>query len=405
MRDQRFAFTFIFITVLIDMIGIGIIIPVLPALLMDVTGTTVLADVVKPGIMLIASYAIMQFLFAPAVGELSDRFGRRPVLLASMFGFGIDYLIMAFAPDLFWLFVGRVLAGLFGSSHSVASAYIADISTYENKAKNFGMIGAAFGLGFIIGPAIGGIFGDISPRTPFFIAAGLSGLNLLMGFFVLPESLPSAKRRSLEPAKMIPGRSLVEITRFKGLGALILAYFLAYLAGQTMPTVWSYFSIEQLSWSEKQIGLSLMAVGILASLVQGVLIGPTVKKFGRGKTVLFGFVFSAIGMTLYAFATETWMMYAFMIPYVLGNISGPTIQTVLSDSVNEKEQGKLQGSLTGLMSLTAILGPLVFGGAFDFFIGDSSPFYFPGAPFALGGLIYFAGLTTVYVALRRMKLI
>lgn len=405
MRSSGFSMTFIFLTVLIDMIGIGIIIPVLPALLMDVTSTEVLADVVRPGIFLIAAYAIMQFLFAPVVGELSDRFGRRPVLLMSMLGFGVDYLIMAYAPNLVWLFIGRILAGIFGSSHSVASAYIADISTPENKARNFGLIGAAFGLGFIIGPAIGGFFGEYSPRMPFYIAAGLSGLNLLIGLFLLPESLPKEKRRSLEARKMIPGRSLIELAGFKGLGMLIAAYFLSYLAGQTMPTVWSYFSIEQLGWSEKQIGLSLMAVGILVSVVQGVLIGPTVKRFGKGKTILFGYMSSAVGLALYAFATETWMMYAFMIPYVIGNIAGPTVQTVLSDGVDPKEQGKLQGSLTGLISITAILGPFVFGGAFDFFIGATAPFYFPGAPFAVGGLIYFVGLTCVFVALRKLQLL
>lgn len=404
MRQQRSALTFIFITILIDIIGIGIIIPVLPALLMDVMNTSVLEEVVRTGIVLTAAYAIMQFLFAPAIGELSDRFGRRPVLLGSMFGFGIDYLIMAFAPTLLWLFVGRIFAGLFGSSHSVATAYIADISTSENKAKNFGVIGAAFGLGFIIGPAIGGLFGEYSARLPFLIAAGMSTLNLLLGFFVLPESLAKEKRRKLEFSKMIPGRSLIEVGRFKLISALILAYFLAYLAGQAMPNIWSFFGIEQLNWSEKQIGYSLMAVGILSAIVQGVLISWIVKTFGKAKTIVMGFVFWTLGMALYSIADQTWMMYAFMLPYVLGNIASPTIQSVLSDSVDEKEQGKLQGALTGLMSITAIMGPFVFGGAFDYFIGSDAPIYFPGAPFAVAAVLLFIGMVIAYRAVKKMKL-
>ncbi len=403
MKKGNYALLFIFITVLIDIIGIGIMVPVIPDLLKDVTGMTEIKDIVRWGIYLTAAYAIMQFLFAPAMGELSDRFGRRPLLLGSLLGMGADYVIMAFAPTLGWLFFGRIFAGIFGSSHSVATAYIADISTKENKAKNFGLLGAAFGLGFVIGPGIGGIFGDQDPRLPFLIAAGLSTLNFFFGLFVLPESLTKERRRPIELKKMIPGRSLLEVVKFRTVLALIAAYFMAYLGGQVMPAIWSFFSKEVLVWKNSEIGYSLMAVGLLAALVQGMLVGPTVKRFGKKRTIVIGFTCWTVGMTLYAFTNSTWMMYAFMLPYILGGVATPTIQSILSDQVSEKEQGQLQGALTGLMSLTAIIGPLLFGMTFDFFIGDHKPFYFPGAPFAVGAVILFFGLVMANAALGKMN--
>lgn len=359
-------------------------------------------DIVRWGIYLTAAFAVMQFLFAPALGEVSDRFGRKPVLLLSMLGMGLDYIVMAIAPTLFWLFVGRILSGFFGSSHSVAQAYIADISTAEDKARNYGLIGAAFGLGFVIGPAIGGIFGDSDPRLPFMIAAGLSILNFLFGLFVLPESLPKEKRRKIETNKLFPGGSLKELAAFPALLPLIAAYFLAYLGGQVMPAIWSFFSKEVLEWKNSEIGYSLMAVGILAALVQGVLLGPFVKRFGKRNTVIFGFICWSLGMALYALTSASWMMYAFMLPYIMGGLAGPTVQSILSDSVPENEQGRLQGALTGLMSITAIAGPLLFGGVFDYFIGENAPAYFPGSPFALGAIIMIAGLIIVYPAINKL---
>ncbi|HAI41858.1 MAG TPA: tetracycline resistance MFS efflux pump, partial [Maribacter sp.] len=250
----------------------------------------------------------------------------------------------------------------------VASAYIADVSTKENKAKNFGLIGAAFGIGFIIGPGIGGFFGEIDIRLPFYIAAGLTFANFLFGYFFVPESLTMENRRQINYAKMIPGVSLFALRNYKGILLLISAFFLANLAGQALPSTWSYYGIERYDWNPRQIGLSLMVVGLLVAVVQGFLVGKLVTKFGKRKVIIYGFLLWTVGMFLFAFAHEPWMLYAFLIPYALGGIAGPTVQGVISNQVSEKEQGILQGSITGLVSITAILGQFIFAPVFYYFI-------------------------------------
>ncbi len=403
MKSKKTALLFIFITILVDVIGIGIILPIIPDLIMQLTGEGNHKAVIY-GMWLTTAFAGMQFLFSPVLGEISDQFGRRPILLLSLFGLSIDYLIHAWAPTLAWLFVGRFLAGITGASFTVASAYIADISTKENKAKNFGLIGAAFGLGFIIGPGIGGYFGDIDIRLPFYIAAGLTFLNFLFGWFVVPESLALENRRQVNVMKMIPGVSLISLRNYKGLLILIFAFFLANLAGQVLPATWSYYGIERYDWSPKEIGVSLMVVGVLVALVQGFLVGVFVQKFGKRKVVTFGFLLWTIGMFLFSLATEPWMLYAFLIPYALGGVAGPTVQGVISNQVSEKEQGNLQGSITGLVSVTAILGQLLFSPVFYFFIRPEGVIYFPGAPYALAAVLLLTAFLFAFTAMKRMQL-
>jgi DHA1 family tetracycline resistance protein-like MFS transporter len=402
MKSKKTALLFIFITILVDVIGIGIILPIIPDLIMKLTGEGNHMAIIY-GMWLTTAFAGMQFLFSPVLGEISDKFGRRPILLLALFGLSIDYMIHAWAPTITWLFLGRFLAGITGASFTVASAYIADVSTKENKAKNFGLIGAAFGVGFIIGPGIGGFFGEIDIRLPFYIAAGLTFANFLFGYFFVPESLAPENRREINFTKMIPGVSLVALRNYKGLLLLISAFFLANLAGQALPSTWSYYGIERYDWNPKQIGISLMVVGLLVAIVQGFLVGVLVKKFGKRKIIIYGFLLWTVGMFLFSFAKEPWMLYAFLIPYALGGIAGPTVQGVISNQVSEKEQGILQGSITGLVSITAILGQLIFSPVFYFFIRPEGTIYFPGAPYALAALFLLAAFMLAFTAIKRMN--
>jgi len=401
MKSNKTALLFIFITVLVDVIGIGIIIPIIPDLIMELTGEGTHMAVIY-GMWLTTAFAGMQFLFSPVMGEFSDQYGRRPILLIALLGLSIDYLIHAWAPTITWLFLGRFLAGITGASFTVASAYIADVSTKENKAKNFGLIGAAFGLGFIIGPGIGGFFGDIDIRLPFYIAAGLTFANFVFGWFFVPESLTPENRRPINVAKMIPGVSLVSLRNYEGVLLLILAFFLANLAGQALPSTWSYYGIERYDWSPMEIGVSLMVVGALVAIVQGFLVGVFVKRFGKRKAIIFGFLFWTIGMFLFALATEPWMLYAFLIPYAFGGIAGPTVQGVISNEVSEKEQGNLQGAITGLVSLTAIFGQLIFSPVFYYFIRPEGNIYFPGAPYVLAALLLLSAFVFALLAMKKM---
>ncbi|MFS4466299.1 TCR/Tet family MFS transporter [Maribacter sp. 2210JD10-5] len=403
MKSKKTALLFIFITILVDVIGIGIILPIIPDLIMELTGEGTAMAVIY-GMWLTTAFAGMQFLFSPVLGEISDKFGRKPILLLALLGLSIDYLIHAWAPTIMWLFVGRFLAGITGASFTVASAYIADISTKEEKAKNFGLIGAAFGLGFIIGPGIGGFFGEIDIRLPFYIAAGLTFANFLFGWFAVPESLVPENRREINLLKMIPGVSLVSLRNYKGVLLLIFAFFLANLAGQALPSTWSYYGIERYDWSPKEIGISLMVVGLLVAIVQGALVGKLVRALGKKTVVISGFILWTLGMFLFSVASEPWMLYAFLIPYALGGAAGPTIQGIISNQVSEKEQGNLQGAITGLVSVTAILGQLIFSPVFYFFIRPEGEIYFPGAPYTLAAGFLFISLLFAIMAMKKMNL-
>ncbi len=398
--NRKAAIGFIFITLLIDVTGLGLIIPVVPKLIEDLLHTTNISKVALFGGLLTFSYAIMQFLFAPVLGNLSDKYGRRPVLLFSLLGFGLDYLLLAFAPSIGWLFVGRIIAGITGASMTTASAYIADISTPETRAQNFGMIGAAFGLGFIVGPMIGGLLGEMGPRIPFLVAAGLALLNAAYGYFVLPESLDASNRRAFDWKRANPISSLKNLSRFPAVAGLIVSFFLIYVASHAVQSNWSYFNIEKFKWTPKMIGISLAVVGVLVSLVQGVLVRFVNPKIGNERSVYAGLGLYTIGLILFGMASQSWMMFAFLIPYCLGGISGPGLQAIISGSVPANEQGELQGSLTSIISITSIVGPLVMSNLFAFFTGPIAPFYFPGAPFMLAALLMLLSCFFAYKALR-----
>lgn len=401
--NRKAAIGFIFITLLIDVTGFGVIIPVMPKLIEQLLGINDISKVSQYGGWLTFAYAFMQFLFAPVLGNLSDKYGRRPVLLFSLFGFGIDYIFLAFAPSIMWLFVGRLIAGVTGASFTTASAYIADISTPENRAQNFGMIGAAFGLGFIIGPLIGGLLGELGPRVPFMVAAGLALTNWLYGYFVLPESLDQEHRRPFEWRRANPLGSLLQLRKYPAVGGLVGSFVLVYLGAQAVQTNWSYFNIEKFHWSPKMIGFSLGAVGLLVGLVQGGLVRVINPRIGNERSVYIGLGLYALGLLLFAFASQSWMMFVFLIPYCLGGIAGPALQSIISGHVPPSEQGELQGALTSLMSATSIVGPLIMTNLFAYFTRKNAPIYFPGSSFFLGFLFMLGSAIWAYVVLRAEK--
>ena len=398
--SRKAALSFIFITLLIDVTGLGLIIPVMPKLIESLTGVTI-SEASQWGGWLTFAYAIMQFLFAPVIGNLSDQYGRRPVLLLSLLGFGIDYLFLSFAPNMAWLFVGRIISGITGASFTTASAYIADISTPQNRTQNFGMIGAAFGLGFIIGPVLGGLLGSFGPRVPFLVAAGLSLLNALYGYFVLPESLAADKRRKFEWRRANPLGSLLHIRKYPGIGTLVGALILVYIAGHAVQSNWTFFTIAKFNWSEKVIGLSLGMFGVLIALVQGGLIRFVNPRLGNEKSVYTGLGLYTIGMLLFAFVSKDWLLFVFMIPYCLGGIAGPALQAIISGHVPPNEQGELQGALTSMMSATSIVGPLVMTNLFAYFTRPGAPVHFPGAPFMLGAVLMLGSTILAYTALKQ----
>ncbi|MEI2747591.1 MAG: TCR/Tet family MFS transporter [Ferruginibacter sp.] len=398
-RNGKAAIGFIFITLMIDVTGLGLIIPVLPKLIQELIHGNI-SDASKYGGFLTFTYAIMQFLFAPVLGGLSDRYGRRPVLLFSLFGFGLDYLFLSFAPSIGWLFFGRAVAGITGASFTTATAYIADISTPENRAQNFGMVGAAFGLGFIIGPVIGGLLGSFGPRVPFMVAAGLSFANWIYGYFVLPESLAKENRRKFQWKRANPLGSLKQLSKYPGLTGLIAAFFLVYLASHAVQSNWSFFTIEKFQWSEKMIGISLGVVGLLVALVQGGLIRVINPALGNEKSVYIGLLLYTSGLLLFAFASSSWMMFAFLIPYCMGGISGPALQSIISGNVPPDEQGELQGALTSLISLSSIAGPPMMTGLFAYYTKPGNKIHFSGAAFLLGGILM---LISAFIAYRSLR--
>ena len=404
-NPKKAAVGFIFITVLIDIIGFGIIIPVLPQLLqqlMHVTDRTDISAISKPAIFLTLIYGLMQFIFAPILGSLSDRYGRRPVLLFSLLGFGLDYIFLAFAPSIGWLFLGRMISGITGASITTASAYMADISNEKNRAQNFGMIGAAFGLGFIIGPMLGGLLGELGTRIPFLVAAGLALVNALYGYFVLPESLDMEHRRAFDLKRANPIGSLKNLNKYPAVFGLIIALLFIYVAAHSVQSNWSFANINKFGWTPKTIGISLAVVGVLISLVQGLLIRVVNPKLGNEKSVYIGIALYALGLTLFAFATQGWMMFLFLVPYCLGGISGPALQAIISLHVPKNEQGELQGSLTGLQSLTTIIGPPMMIGLASYFSikNDPNHIYFPGAAFLLGALFMLLSAIIAYWVLK-----
>jgi len=399
-NKKQAAIGFIFITMLIDITGWGIIIPVIPKLIAELINGDI-SEAAKFGGWLTFAYAITQFVCAPLIGNLSDQYGRRPIILISLFAFALDYLLLAFSPNIVWLFVGRIIAGLTGASITTASAYIADVSTPENRAKNFGMIGAAFGLGFIIGPVIGGLLGQFGSRVPFYAAAILCLLNFVYGYFILPESLSKENRRAFEWKRANPITAFVRLKKYPSLIGLIVAIFLLYVGSHAVHSNWSFFTMYRFGWDEKMVGISLGVVGLLVGLVQGGLIRWTSPRLGNTKSIYLGLSLYTFGMLLFAFATQSWMMFVFLIPYCLGGIAGPALQSEISGKVPSNEQGEIQGTLASLMSASAIIGPPMMTNTFYFFTHDNALFLFPGAPFILGGFLMFLSTIIAYFSMRK----
>lgn len=398
MSKRTPALGFIFITVLIDVIGIGIIIPVMPQLLEEL-GAGSAGEASMTGGILLSSYAIMQFFFAPILGGLSDKYGRRLIILISLFGLTIDYLFLALAPTIALLFVGRLIAGIGGASFTTASAYIADVSTPEKRAQNFGLLGAAFGLGFVLGPAIGGFLGDIGTRIPFFAAAGLTMLNWIYGFFILPESLSKENRREFSWKRANPVGSLRQLRSYPLMFGLITSIFIIYIATHSVNSNWSFFNEEVFDWSPKQIGLSLTYVGVLVSIVQAVFVKIFIKRFGVKKAIYTGLAFNALGLLLFSMVYQEWMIYAVTTIYVLGGIAGPSLQGIMSNMVPSNQQGELMGAITSLQNLANIIGPFIMTSIF-FYFTSKSDLYFPGAAFALGSVLI---LVSIVFATRTLR--
>ena len=402
MSQRKAAISFIFVTLLIDVIGWGIIIPVMPNLLKQMEHVDTGQAASMNGWLLFA-FSVTQFLFAPVIGNLSDRFGRRPIILMSLFGFGLDYIMLSWAPTIEWLYVGRIIAGITGASFTTAAAYIADISTNENRAQNFGMIGAAFGLGFILGPIIGGLLGSLGPRVPFLAAAGLCFLNWLWGYFILPESLSKDHRRPFEWRRANPIGSLLHLRKYPNLNYLIFSIVLVYLAAHAVQSNWSFYTIERFHWGEGMIGVSLAVVGFLVGGVQAGLTRYVNPRLGNARSIYIGLILYTIGMVLFGVATKGWMMLVFLVPYCLGGIAGPALQATITSQVDVKEQGELQGALTSLMSATSIIGPPMMTNLFAWAINPSSPIYLPGAPFFLGAILLGASAIIAFISFHKHK--
>jgi len=396
------ALVFIFITLLIDIMGMAIIIPVIPKLIEELIQGDVNAAS-RYGGWLLFTFALLQFMCAPILGGLSDRYGRRPVLLIALLGMGIDYLFQAWAPTITWLFVGRALAGVAGASFTTASAFIADVSTPEKRAQNFGLIGVAFGLGFIIGPVIGGLFASFGSRVPFIVSAGFAFANFIYGYFALPESLSIRNRRRFDWKRANPLGSLLQLRKYSVVSGLVFSFVFVYLGSYAVQSVWTYYTMYKFGWDEGTVGISLGVVGALVMFVQGFLIRKIIPKYGQARSVFVGLLLYAFGLALFAFATQGWMMFVFLIPYCLGGIAGPALQGIISGQVRTSEQGELQGGLASIMSVTSIVGPLMMNYLFSFFSGESAPLYFPGMPYLTGSIFMIIAALLAIPTLNHLK--
>ncbi len=396
MKSQRASLAVLFVTLVIYVFGIGVMLPVIPLLVKELSGGAVGKAATLYGA-LIALYALMQFVFGPAFGALSDRFGRRPILLISLFGLCIDYLLLAVAPNL-WVVAGaRIIGGIMGASVATATAYIADITPPEKRAANFGLIGAAFGLGFIAGPLTGGLLGEIWSRLPFYAAAGVSFVAFLFALFLLPESLDQAHRRPFRLREANPIGAFLVVLRYRSVLTLLVLFVIAQLAERMLEANWVLYTGYRFGWTAAQVGISLAVVGILVVITQGGLVRVVVPKIGERITINLGFTVAAICMVGLAFATQPWMIYVIVVPYVLGwGLTAPAVQSLVTRAVPANEQGILQGAISSAQTLTGIIGPPVSGTAFGYFISGNAPVHLPGIAFLMGALLFVVGLVVAW---------
>ncbi len=399
---SRNALIFIFITVLIDMASFGVIMPVLPDLIRELTGED-LAGASYYGGWLMLAFAVMQFLFSPIIGNLSDRFGRRPVLLLSLGGLAANLVLMALAPTLLWLFIGRIVSGIFGATMSTASAFIADVSPPEKRAANFGLIGAAFGVGFIVGPVIGGVLAHYGVRAPFYAAAGLAFLNLLYGVFVLPESLTPAKRRVFEWRRANPLGAFRHLSERPVVLSFAMVMLFFGIANPVYPSVWAFYTQERYGWDAFDVGVSLGLVGLVFGLSQAFFIRWAIPRFGEVRSAIAGLAVLTLAYIAYAFNSIGWLVYVVIVLSFPAGLIGPSLQGIMSNRTSETAQGELQGALASITAVGAVIGPVLFTSLFGVFSGDNAPIYFPGAPFLGAAVLCVMGMVWLRLAVKKMK--
>ncbi len=385
---------FVVTTILLDAMGFGIIIPVLPRLVMDL-GHGDLAEATRIGGWLAVCYAGMQFLCGPLMGNIGDRFGRRPVLLGAVGGLGIDFALLGFAPSLGWLFLGRLLAGFFGASHGPASAALADVTSPEDRARRFGFLSAAFGIGFVVGPALGGLLGDLSPRAPFLAAAALSGGNFLFGLCFFPETLTRERRRPFSLARANPLGALAALRTLEGVLPLAFVYFFWQLAMMVYPATWAFYTIARFGWAPSTIGASLAFTGVLMASIQMLLLGRIVARLGERNAVLLGMASAMAGLVGYAIAGRGWMVFALMLATALQSVAQPSLNAMMSRRVENDRQGELQGFNGSLAALAALLAPLLFNMPLAYFTSPQAPFRFAGAAFAVAAAMVLVALVAL----------
>ncbi|PLS21740.1 TCR/Tet family MFS transporter [Neptunicoccus cionae] len=388
---QNRAIHFILITVVIDAIGIGLIMPVMPSLLLDLGGST-LANAAIWGGILSTVFAAMQFLFGPLVGNLSDRFGRRKVLLVSMTVMAVDYVIMGLAHALWLLFLARVLGGITAANHSTAGAVIADVSKPEEKAANFGLMGAAFGIGFILGPMLGGLMAEFGPRAPFYLAAVMAGTNAVFGYFVLPETVTERNRRAFEWRRALPHGAFRSVAAIPGQGRMMIVLFFQEIAFVVYPVVWAFYTIGKFGWEPWLVGVSLGAFGVMMALSQGLLIRLAIPRLGEYGTALLGLTMEMLAFVGIALAPATWVIFALLPVSALGMLAGPAMQGIMSRAVPDDAQGELQGVVSSVRAMASIIAPLVMTGLFSWFTREGTAFYFPGAPFIASAFLILIAL-------------
>jgi DHA1 family tetracycline resistance protein-like MFS transporter len=393
---ERVKLAVLFATLVINVFGIGIMLPVVPILVRELNGGEIGSAATIYGL-LIALYSLMQFLFGPTMGALSDRFGRRPVLLFSTFGLGIDYLLLAVAPNLWIVVVARLLGGIFGASVSTASAYIADITPPERRAQSFGLIGVAFGVGFVAGPLFGGILGEYGARVPFFAAAAVCFIAGAFAYFLLPESLDRRHRRPFRLSEANPVGAFLIVTRYPTVATLLTVFVLAQFAERMLEANWVLFTAYRFEWGAAAVGISFAWVGVLFVFTQGVLVRVVIPRLGEWRTLTAGLAIAAVCMATIAFANQGWMLYAIIVPYVLGwGLSGPAIQALVTRAVPPNEQGILQGAITSAATASGIVAAPVSGTLFGYFIGPVAPVHLPGIAFLVGSIMFVAGLIVAW---------
>jgi MFS transporter, DHA1 family, tetracycline resistance protein len=382
----KHAVAFVFVVVLIDMMGFGLIMPVLPRLIEDV-GRMSLSEASLIGGWLYFVYGGMQFLMGPTIGNLSDAFGRRPILLLSVLGMAVDFLLHALAPTLFWLFVARAISGLCGASYTTANAYLADITAPEDRAKAFGLMGAAFGLGFIMGPAIGGLLGEYGPRVPFYVASALSLANVIYGYFILPETLAKENRRRFDWRRANPLGALAVFATYRGVVFLSVVMLFYFIAGAVYPAIWPFWGIAKFGWSEAVIGLSLAAFGLITAIVQGGLTGPAVKRFGEVNAVIYGLLFGIAAVIGYGLSGGLTAVIVLMIVHAPEGFVHPALTALMSNEAPPDAQGEVQGGIASLQSIAMVIGTIIFTQVFGYFTGKDAPFQSPSMAFYLAGAL------------------